>query len=437
MTENTRSLSSSAAGAGGTAHGPWVTLGLFALLSLVCYIDRFILGALLTPLKADLALSDEQLGRLNVVFTFAYILIVPVAGYLGDRYRRKWYVFVSLVLWSFATVGSGWAESYGSLLVWRALVGFGEGVFSSLALSWLADTFPPARRSMAFAVMSSTSQIAAWAAYHYGGKIAAESGWSQAFFLAGIPGLVLAWAVPFLREPKPGASDPEPLARRAKPGWEEIRGFVLEGRYLLYVAGYTVRMLAVGGLFFWGAVFLNREYGVANESATSFIGSAYLLTGVPGIFIGGYLAGRLASRFTGAYALWLGVGETLAGLSVLFVLFFLPELRVAKTLFWAQMFFAGNSWGVINPLLFEFAPVRLRSVAVSLALAVSSAGSTFLSSQLIGMASDYAGIRKALLLVPLGYFLAAVLWFALAVRQRRPSGAPAAQLAVGGEAATP
>jgi fucose permease len=74
---------------------------------------------------------------------------------------------------------------------------------------------------------------------------------------------------------------------------------------------------------------------------------------------------------------------------------------------------------VINPLLFEFAPVRLRSVAVSVALAVSSVGSAFLSSQLIGFVSDHVGIRKALFLVPAGYFVAAGIWFVLAAHQRR------------------
>jgi MFS transporter, Spinster family, sphingosine-1-phosphate transporter len=420
-------MSARTPGSGGALPG-WfydrrVTLGLFALLSLVCYIDRFILGALLTPLKTALSLTDEQLGRLNVVFACAYIVIVPVAGYLGDRYRRKWYVFGALVLWSFATVGSGLAESFGSLLVWRALVGFGEGVFSSLALSWIADTFAPSRRSTAFAVMMSTSQIAAWAAYHYGGKIAAESGWSHAFFIAGVPGLVLALAVPFLSEPRPGASDPEPLTARDKPGWGEIRRFLVDQRYALYVAGYTIRMLAVSGLFFWGAVYLHREYGVPNKDATSFIGSAYLLAGVPGIFLGGYLAGRLSRRISGAYAFWIGAGELCSGTLVLLVLTLQPALGVAEILILGQMFFAGSSWAVINPLLFEFAPVRLRSVAVSVALAISSVGSTFLSSQVIGWVSDQTGIRNALFLVPLGYFAATAIWLTLALHQRRTAGA--------------
>jgi MFS transporter, Spinster family, sphingosine-1-phosphate transporter len=394
------------------------TLGLFALLSLVCYVDRFILGALLTPLKADLRLTDEQLGRLNVVFVVAYVLIVPVAGYLGDRYRRKGFVFGALVFWSVATLGSGHARTYDTLLGWRALVGFGEGVFSSLALSWIADTFASGRRSMAFAVIMSTSQIAAWVAYHYGGKIAAESGWSHAFVIAGIPGLVLALAVPFLDEPRPGASEPEPSVVGSKPGRKEIRQLLQEPRYVLYVVGYTVRMLAVSGLFFWGAVYLHREYGVPNKDATSFIGGAYFLTGVPGILVGGYLAGLLGRRLVGAYALWLGMGEVLSGLAVLSVLTLEPALSVARPLILAQMFFAGSSWGVINPLLFEIAPVRLRSMAVSVALAVSTTGSTLLGSQVIGLVSDHLGIHKALFLVPFGYFGAALVWFALAGRQR-------------------
>lgn len=403
----------------GWFHNRWTTLGLFALLSLVCYIDRFVLGALLTPLKAALALTDEQLGRLNVVFTLTYVFIVPLAGYLGDRFRRKWFIFASLLFWSAATIGSGFARDFRELLFWRASVGFGEGVFSSLALSWIADTFSPARRSSAFGVIMSSSQIAAWIAYHYGGKIAAESGWSHAFFIAGLPGLVLALSVPLLREPPPGASEPEPRVARSKPGWPEIRGFVLESRYVLYVLGYMIRMLAVSGLFFWGAVYLHREYGVPNKDATSFIGSAYLLTGVPGIFIGSYLAGRLARKVVGAYAFWLGAGEVLSGSFVLLVLSWHAPLATAEGLILAQMFFAGSSWGVINPLLFEFAPVRLRSVAASLALAVSSVGSTFLSSQLIGFVSDRAGIRVALFLVPVGYFVAALVWLLLGLRQRK------------------
>ncbi len=156
-----------------------------------------------------------------------------------------------------------------------------------------------------------------------------------------------------------------------------------------------------------------------NREATSFIGGAYFWAGVPGIFIGGILAGRLARTVRGAYAFWLVGGELLAGIAVATVLLFVHDLQTAKWLILSQMFFAGNSWGVINPLLFEFAPIRLRSVAVSVALAVSTGGGTFLYAGLIGYISDLYGIRHALYLIPTGYFIAATLWLILALRQNR------------------
>jgi MFS transporter, Spinster family, sphingosine-1-phosphate transporter len=406
-------------------RSPWVTLALFAALSLVCYIDRFILGALLTPIKEALSLTDEQLGRLNVAFVFAYVAIVPFAGFVGDRYPRKWIALSALLLWSFASIGSGWAETYPSLLAWRALVGFGEGVFASLASSWIADTFGPKRRSVAFAILTCTSQVAAWAAYHFGGQIAAESGWSHAFFVAGIPGFILAFGLLLAREPRRGEADAaENITARAVPSVKEALRFIRKPEYVTYLAAYTIRMLAVSGLFFWGAVYLHRVYGLENRAATSFIGSAYFLTGVPGIFIGAVIAGRLARRFRGAYASWIATGEICAGIAMLFVLLVVRDLATAKWLLLLQMFFAGNSWGVINPLLFEFAPIHLRSTSVALALAVSSSGSAILGGQVIGWLSDRVGIDTALLVVPAGYFAAAILWITLVIQQRRGHRAP-------------
>jgi MFS family permease len=405
-------------------HDRWTTLGLFTLLSLVCFIDRFITGALLNPIKGEFHITDEQLGRLNLIFIFAYILIVPVAGYIGDRHARKWYIFFSLLIWSVASIGSGWAAGFGTLLIWRAVVGVGEGVFSSLSPSWIADLFGANLRSFAFAVIQSSSQIGAWIAYAGGGAIAAAYTWHHAFFVAGVPGLILALAVIFMIEPKRGSADGYTHAAIEKPSRREILELFRERKYLLYVSGYFFRMMGVTGVFFWGAVFLHRQFGVDNREATSLIGSAYLFAGVPGIFFAGILAGRLARRVRGTYAFWLVGSEILSAVCVSIVLLYIHDLTTAKLLLLGQMFFAGNSWGMINPLLFDFAPIRVRSLAVSTALAFSTAGTALLGNELIGFASDHVGIQKALLLAPAGYLIAAFLWLLLGldqVRQKRDS----------------
>jgi predicted MFS family arabinose efflux permease len=410
----------------------WVTLIIFTLLSLVCYIDRFITGALLNPIKGEFHITDEQLGRINLIFIFAYILIVPLAGYVGDRHARKWYIFFSLLIWSAASIGSGWAAGFGTLLIWRAAVGIGEGVFSSLSPGWIADIFGTNLRSFAFAVIQSSSQIGAWIAYAGGGAIAAAYSWHQAFFVAGVPGLVLAFAVIFMIEPKRGGADGYTHAAIEKPSGREILQLFRESKYLLYLGGYFFRMMGVTGVFFWGAVFLHRHFGVDNREATSFIGSAYLFAGVPGIFFAGVVAGRLARRIRGTYAFWLVGSETLSAICVSIVLLYVRDLTTAKLLLLGQMFFAGNSWGMINPLLFDFVPVRVRSLAVSTALAFSTAGTALLGNELIGLVSDHVGIKNALLLAPAGYLIAASLWLLLGLSQagQKPDSAAIPSLAV-------
>jgi predicted MFS family arabinose efflux permease len=398
-------------------HNRWTTLTVFAGLSLFACIDRFIAGALLTPIKADFHVTDEQLGRLNLIFIITYVLFVPLGGYVGDRFPRKGFIFSALLIWSAATLGSGLAAGFGALLIWRAIVGLGEGVYSSLTPTWIADTFGPRLRSMAFAVIQSTSQIGAWIAYAGGGAVAAAFSWHQSFFVAGVPGLLIGIAVIFLIEPKRGAADGYQGRELKKPTRTETAALFRQKSFLLYLTGYFVRMMGVTGIFFWGAVYLHRQFDVPNQAATAFIGSAYLFTGVPGIFFASFLAGRWARRGQGAYAFWLAGSELSAAVFVSIMLLYVHDLATARILLLGQMFFAGNSWGVITPLLFEVAPLRVRNLAVSSAQVSFTAGSALLGSELIGLASDQWGIAHALLLAPLGYILASICWLLLGWRQ--------------------
>src|SRR4051812_11754690 len=86
-----------------TVRGRVATLALFTALSLTCYVDRFIMGALVTPVKLEFGLTDEQVGRIEAVFNLAYVVAVPVFGFLGDRIRRKGLLLAGLLVWSVAS----------------------------------------------------------------------------------------------------------------------------------------------------------------------------------------------------------------------------------------------------------------------------------------------------------------------------------------------
>jgi MFS family permease len=230
-----------------------------------------------------------------------------------------------------------------------------------------------------------------------------------------------------LREPARTAADGTALAGIPKPTGREILDLLGMRTYQLYLAAYVFRLVAIGGWFFWSAVMLQRHYGISNREAVGFIGSTYLLTGVPGIFLSGLVAGQLARAAKGAHTYWLIAGDILAGTTVAVILLRDNSLAVTEGLLLVQTFFAGLTWGVIAALLFEIAPVRVRNTAVSLAMVAQNLGSAFLASVLIGAASDRVGIAQALLVIPAGYFVAALFSTLLLLRQVRPHvPAPAA-----------
>ena len=318
-----------------------------------------------------------------------------------------------------ASIGSGLAGSFAALMIWRVIVGVGDGAFVTLSQTWIADIFGPKHRAFAFAVIQSTGQIGALVAYGLGGAVAAHSSWHEAFIFGAIPALLLGLAVGRLSEPGRTAEDGSAVAGIPKPTAGEIATLLKMRNYQLYLAAYVFRLVAIGGWFFWSAVLLQRRYGISNQEAVTFIGSTYVFTGAPGIFLSGLVAGHLAPRVKGAFTYWLVAGDLLAGTTISVILLGKFDLPVTEALLLVQTFFAGFTWGVVTTLLFEIVPARVRNTAVSLAMVAQNLGSAFLSSVLIGAASDRFGIGQALLIIPAGYFVAACFAAALLVRQAR------------------
>jgi hypothetical protein len=121
----------------------WTVLVMLTLVYTFNFIDRQILVILQEPIKADLGLSDAQLGLLSG-FSFALVYVtagIPIA-WLADRGNRRNIVAVSLGFWSFMTALSGLAQNYGQLLAARIGVGIGEAGGSPPSHSMVSDYFP-------------------------------------------------------------------------------------------------------------------------------------------------------------------------------------------------------------------------------------------------------------------------------------------------------
>ena len=116
---------------------------LMTIAYMFSFIDRYILGLLIDPIKADLGLSDTQIGLLlGPAFAIFYATMGLPLGYLADRVKRVWIVSVGVFVWSLATVASGFAQKFSQLFIARMGVGIGEATLSPCAISMITDSFP-------------------------------------------------------------------------------------------------------------------------------------------------------------------------------------------------------------------------------------------------------------------------------------------------------
>ncbi len=278
------------------------------------FIDRQILVILQEPIKADLGLSDAQLGLLTG-FSFALVYVtagIPIA-WLADRANRRNIVAASLALWSLMTALSGLVQNYGQLLAARLGVGVGEAGGSPPSHSIISDYFPPSSRGTALSFYSMGIYIGVLFGFAAGGWIAENFGWRNAFFVIGIPGILYALAVLWIvKEPQRGRFDPAGVPPQSSLS-ETLAGLKRRPTfwYLSVGCAFTAFISYGNGNFM--PSFLMRNHGMSLAEVGAVLGLISGLSGATGTFLGGFLADRLATRDMRWYV-WIPI---LGGLSAM------------------------------------------------------------------------------------------------------------------------
>lgn len=404
-----------------------LSLAFLTGLNLLNYLDRNVLPAVLANLQGDLRLNDSQVGRINTMFMVGYFFTSPLFGYLGDRFARKWLIAFGILFWSIGTTMTGFAVGLGALLAYRVLVGLGEASYATLAPAWLSDLFPPARRNNALTIFyvaipvgSALGYLAGAASLHFTGS------WRAAFWWAGAPGVVLAVALLFLREPARGEAEIEGAAPEAKPTIRDVAKLFLIGDFNLVLLGYTAYTFALGAFAFWAPSFLSRTHGIPLENASLFFGGSLVVTGLLGTLLGGFAATAWQRRFRAGYATLL-FGSILAAAPVAAAAFLTPDVGLAKMLLVASMFLLFLPTGPINTLIVESVPTMLRASAMAASIFVIHLLGDFWSPEIVGHLSDHwaaegrpeEGLRRAVLLLPAMLAVGAMFWGWLAWRKYR------------------
>lgn len=375
-----------------------MVLGTLTGINVLNYFDRYVLPAVLPLVIAALHLSDLQAGALQSSFILVYALASPLAGWLGDRGPRLRIAAAGVFVWSLATFASGLAPTFVTLFAVRALIGIGEAAYAAVTPSLVADVVPPGRRGAALALFYAAIPVGSATGYMVGGMVGQAYGYERAFFVAGGPGLLFAFALLLMREPRRGTYDVATRTAAPTSGWRATAA-ALRARpsYLANTAAQTIYTFSIGGLAVWMPTYFVRERGLALSRAGFLFGAVLSAAGFVGTLLGGVLGDRLARRSRAAPFVFSGWALIA---SVPFTA--LAVLAPAPAVYWSAMFVTllllFLNTGPLNAAMTDVLPPDLRGQGFGLyALVMHVFGDAF-SPPLIGWASDgFGGLRLPVL----------------------------------------
>lgn len=407
----------------GRAYATYV-LAVLLLVYTFNFIDRIVLGVLVPPIKAELGLTDTQLGLLGgTAFALFYTALGIPIGWLADRFNRVWIMTAALALWSAFTATCGLATSFSHLFLSRLGVGVGEAGGVAPAYSLISDYYPPAQRARALGVHAFGIPIGSALGLFFGGWIASAVSWRAAFFILGLAGLALApLMLATVREPVRGGLDRRgPVSSAPTPG-NVIRLLMRKPSFWGLSLAAACSSIVAYGLFFWLPSFFVRSYGLSLMQVSLYFGGIMLVGGVAGVWLGGWLADRYGAARKSFYALipaaalllcvpFYVFGVLSSGLSWSSVLFVIPT---ALGLVWL-----GPTISAIQHLV----PPEMRAIASAVFLFVNNLVGLGFGSLVIGALSDAFSSRfgaeslRYAILAGTSFYLLSVALFLLSSRR--------------------
>jgi len=360
---------------------------LVGLVSVANYYDRTLISILVEPIKGDLGLSDGQIGLLSGVgVAVMYSLLgVPMAR-LADRFGRARVLGSVVAVWSVMTVLSGRTVNFTTMLLARAGVGVGEAGGLPAAHALIADYFSPRFRGKALSVIGVCGGLGLSLAYAGGGLINDWQGWRMAFYLGGLPGLVLSVLV-FLtiREPTrsagAGGTAPNVTFRQAAATLWRRKS------YVLLCIGLGVGAIGSYGQSAWTPAFLMRAYHLSASEVGGYYSAVSGPATMVSILLGGLANDWLVARDK-RWPLWL-LALTF-GLSVPFSLVFFLERDFALGMGMTMVTtVAGGLWvGPSYALVQNLAGPPLRAVGAAVFMMTVNIVGLSLGPYLTGLFSD-------------------------------------------------
>ena len=339
----------------------WEVLLLLWMAYLLNQADRQVFNTVLPAIRDALNLTDTSIGLIATIFNLCYAFMVPMGGWVGDKFSRKWVVTIAILFWSVATMFTGLATGVIMLILMRSVAtGGGEAFFGPANYSLLGQ-YHKETRARAMSIHQTAYYIGVILAGWLAGLIADKLGWQYSFIIFGAVGVI--WGIIMAIRLKDKKDNNEEAAAK-----EENKVGILDGfkvvfttpTALMLTIGFSGLIFVITGFMTWVPAFLQEEFG-QNQAAAGFNSMFWTyLAAFVGVLLAGSLSDKFAAKTKKARMLLQAFG-LIAGAVSLFI------MGDSKTLWVLYLSFAG--WGFFRAffdantytILYDVTPARLHA----------------------------------------------------------------------------
>ncbi len=398
----------------------WYVLIIMMLAYTINIADRYVMSTVLEQIRLELKLTDSGVAFLTgVSLAFFYVIMGIPLSWIADRYNRRNLLAASITIWSAMTALCGMSQGYMQLLLARIGVGIGEAGGTPSCNSIVADYFPAGRRAMAMTIFALGAPIGAWLGADMAGYVAAKYSWRAAFYVLGVPGVLLAIVIMLtIKEPKRGRLDK--VSDAETPTLAESLAFIWSQKGMVHaIFGSGLSALWGWGLMWFTPTYIQRQYGLDVGQAGAVIGPIHLVMGIGASLLTAWLVSRPSYTDPRKVLRLLSVVTAIATVPSIYA-YYTHSLAVATAMWWmfipAIYFYIGPAMSLLQNL----APPKMRAIVIAVSLLVANVFNLIIAPQGIGFLSDYfagpkgadaASLRLALLvLAPTGFWAAWHYW---------------------------
>jgi len=328
-------------------------LAVLALINFVNFADRQVLNPLVPLLRQHFAVSDAQLGSLQMVLLVVLALASIPSGYLADRFNEPKIIATGVIFWSFAAIASGLAPTFSLLILARSFVGVGEAAYAPAAQSLISDSFSRENRALAQSIFASGMILGGVSGLALGGIMGERHGWQHAFMIVGVLGLIPGLSALKLKEPP----------RRPRSEVVGLGQLLRVPAFIAMIAAGICITFSSVSFVTWGIDYATNYKNFSIKEAALSLAIIALLSSVLGALSGGFFADRLQKHCVYGRVLVIACAFIVAAPFLLLAIQS-EEKWVVLLAFFVSMYFMSWYHGPTTAIIHDLTPQRAHATAI-------------------------------------------------------------------------